>query len=70
MDMHDKLQAAASAVPVSATGASVAGLSLQEWMYSVTILWVLVQAGFFAWDRIKKARKERDERQEGQGNRD
>lgn len=60
MDMHTKLQTAASSVPLSATGLSLAGLSLQEWMYAATIGWIVVQLGFFLYDRIKKARADND----------
>lgn len=68
MNMHDKLQLAASSVPVSVTSAAKYGLTLQEWVYAATLVWIAVQAGCFIYDRIKRLRKERNERQTGQGN--
>lgn len=49
--------AAGKAVPpVTVTGLAIAGLSLNEWVVIVTLLYTVTQFGFLIYDRIKKYR--------------
>lgn len=54
MNMHEKLQVAASSVPASASTAAAAGLHLDDWMKIATIAWIGIQVFFFVYDRIKR----------------
>ena len=50
------------APPVAVTGASFLGLPLSEWVYIVTIVYTLLQTGYFIWklvhNHLEKLRKE------------
>ena len=53
------VEAVKSAPPVAVTaGSMIMGYSLNEWVSIITIGWVLIQAGFFFHDRIKKKSKD------------
>ena len=43
----------AAVPPVAVTGMSFAGIPLQEWVFLVTILWVVLQIIFLIYDRLK-----------------
>jgi uncharacterized membrane protein len=48
-----------SAPPVAATGATVLGHSLNEWVAIFTIIYIVLQIGFLArkWHRMETAKK-------------
>lgn len=58
--MHDHPNAAAevlkSAPPLAATGASLAGVHLHDWMVALTIVWLACQIGGWIWDRFFKGK--------------
>lgn len=51
------VEAAKSAPPVAVMAAAIAGLTLQEWVFVVTIVYVVLQAGYLAWKWRREARK-------------
>lgn len=52
---HETLEQAAKAVP-AVGGAAVAGITLNEWVAIVTIIYVLVQTAFLIWKWHKEAK--------------
>lgn len=46
-----------AAPPVTVAAASVHGWGVQEWMYAVTIGYVVLQAGYLVWKWVREARK-------------
>lgn len=42
------------APPLTVTGTLVMGLPLSEWVYITTIVYTLLQTGYFVWKLIKK----------------
>lgn len=64
--MNNELRAAAEAAaakaafPVTVAAASVGGWGMAEWMYTATIIYVVMQAVYLAW----KARNEYRDRRE------
>jgi hypothetical protein len=47
-----------SAPPVVVSGLAVAGISLQEWVYVLTVVWLVLQMIGWTWDRFIKARRD------------
>jgi len=47
-------EAVASAPPVSVAGLALAGISLQDWVLIVTLIWILLQMGYFTYKRYKE----------------
>lgn len=42
------------APPLTVTGASLFGLPLSEWVYITTIIYTLLQTGYFIWKLVNK----------------
>jgi len=42
------------APPMTVTGASLMGLPLSEWVYITTIIYTLLQTGYFIWKLVHK----------------
>lgn len=49
--------AAKAALPVAVTGMSLWGIPLQEWVYILTIIYTILQMGYFVYGLWKKAKK-------------
>jgi len=43
-----------SAPPVTVSAVSLAGMSLQEWVYILTIIWLVLQITSWVWNKFKK----------------
>jgi len=64
--MNDTLHAAAqaasapvvTAVPVGVSVLTLFGVPLQEWVYALTIVWLLVQIGLKLWDHFFYRRRD------------
>lgn len=51
---HPKVaEAALSAPPAAVAGLTLVGVSLQDWVMGVTLLWLAVQISWFAYQRYK-----------------
>jgi len=54
----DGLKYAATVAPGAVvTGSSILGLPLQDWMYICTILFTLLQTGYFIWKLVHKEKQ-------------
>lgn len=51
-----------SAPPVAVAAASVAGWSVQEWMYAGTLGYIVLQAGYLVWKWYREWHKSRSEK--------
>jgi hypothetical protein len=40
--------------PATISGMIIWGIPLNEWVLGLTALWILIQIGFFLYDRFKK----------------
>lgn len=57
------------APPLTVTGASLFGLPLSEWVYITTIIYTLLQTGYFIWKLVNKEKtKLKEEIKEAQEN--
>ncbi len=45
------------APPLTVTGASLFGLPLSEWVYITTIVYTLLQTGYFIWKLVSKEKQ-------------
>lgn len=61
------VQGAAAAPPVAlSTAAMVGGLSLQEWMFAATLVYVVLQAAYLLWKWYREWRRSmREDRADG-----
>lgn len=50
-------QAAKAAPTLAVTGLSLGGIPLQEWVYILTIVYTILQIGYFVYGLWKKAKK-------------
>lgn len=48
---------AKSAPPVVVSGMTLAGYPLNDWVLVATLLWIVVQMGWFIWSNIIKPRR-------------
>jgi hypothetical protein len=55
----EAVAAAAKAVPVAVTAASVAGFGLQDGVYALTIVWTFLLITGWVYDRLIKRDKDR-----------
>ena len=46
-----------TAPPVAVTGLSLLGMQMSDWVYVVTLVWLLIQIGSWAYDRFIKPRR-------------
>lgn len=46
-----------TAPPLTVTGASLFGLPLSEWVYITTIIYTLLQTGYFIWKLVHKEKQ-------------
>ncbi|MBV7468285.1 hypothetical protein [Aeromonas sp. sif0611] len=51
---------AKGAPPVVASGMTLAGYSLNDWVLAATLMWIAVQMGWFIWSNIIKPRRQLD----------
>lgn len=56
MSTADTIAAKASP-PIVVTGLAIAGVSLQEWVYVLTIVYLILQIGHFVWSKFFKKDK-------------
>lgn len=65
---HEHVEAAASASaaayviaknapPIAVVGLSLAGISVQEWLYIITIMWIIYQFSMDVMRRIRERKK-------------
>lgn len=47
-------EALASAPPTSVAGLTLVGVGLQDWVLIVTLVWILLQMGYFTYKRYKE----------------
>lgn len=47
-----------SAPPVTVAGLTLAGIQLSDWVYIATLVWIMLQAIGWFWDRFWKRRRE------------
>jgi len=45
-----------SAPPVAVSGLTLYGIPLSDWVYIATLVWLVMQAGFFLYDRVQGKR--------------
>ena len=45
-------EAVKSAPPLVVTGMSFLGITLQEWVYIATLIWIGIQLGYFVYDKF------------------
>ena len=43
-----------SSVPTGVSGAILLGYQLHNWVLGLTAIWVIIQIGFFLYDRFKR----------------
>lgn len=48
-----------AAPAVAVTGVAVAGVPLQEWVYILTIVYLLLQIGVLVLDKVRKGRRDK-----------
>lgn len=48
-----KGEAIMSAPPVSVVGITLAGISLENWVYIATLFWLGLQIGWFVYKRVQ-----------------
>jgi p-aminobenzoyl-glutamate transporter AbgT len=48
----EAVQAGLSAPPVAVVAITLAGVTLQDWTFIVTIAWVVMQMGWFLFDKV------------------
>ena len=59
MKMGNEVGAAAAKVspPLTVAVAGASGWGVQEWMYAVTLAYVVLQGAYLIWKWVKEARK-------------
>lgn len=51
------IEAVKSSPPITVVGLTMGGIALQDWVYILTIIYLLMQAGWFAYSKfIRKAK--------------
>lgn len=59
-DHETAVIAAKSAPPVTVVGLSLGGVSLQDWVFILTCVYLVFQIGFLLWDRVFRKRAHHD----------
>jgi hypothetical protein len=54
-----------SAPPLIVSGLGFMGVPLQEWLYAVSLVWILWQLGWSIWDRFGKPKPQPQTRKRG-----
>lgn len=63
---HDLTSAAAkSAPPVAVLAADTAGLTLEQWVFIATLIYLALQSGYLLWKWVRDIRNARKERAGG-----
>lgn len=52
LNHEEAVQAGLSAPPVTVVAVTLAGITLQDWVFILTIAWVLMQMGWFVFDKV------------------
>lgn len=51
------IESVKTAPPLGVVGVTLAGIPLQEWVYSLTILWLSIQIGWWGYSRYKEYKR-------------
>ena len=63
---HDLTSAAAkSAPPIAVLAADTAGLTLEQWVFIATLIYLALQSGYLLWKWVRDIRKARQDRLRG-----
>lgn len=61
---HEAAQAGLSAPPLGVAAITLAGIELQQWILILTVIWLLMQMGWFAYEKVGRILRDRAERED------
>jgi hypothetical protein len=56
---HEAAQAGLSAPPIGVAAATLVGIDLQHWILILTVVWLLMQMGWFVYEKASRVLRDR-----------
>ncbi|APR53372.1 hypothetical protein CA223_05530 [Sphingomonas koreensis] len=64
LDPETSAQAGLSVPPVGVAAVTLAGIELQQWILILTAIWLLMQMGWFIFEKVSRLLRDRAERED------